>query len=91
MVETASKGVLYDDNVEAHAVTVLGPVLECGCSQCWQIVLKMTMSLEDRPEDVGHSEHDAYKGNIRQCGPLFSLPELGPRLPQLGQHFDLQV
>jgi len=71
------QGVLYDDYVQAHAVVVPGPPLEHGCSQRGQIVLKMAMSLEDRSEEVGHGEHNADKGNIRQCGSLFSLPELG--------------
>jgi len=64
VVETASKGVLDDDNVKAHAVYLPGVLPEHGGPERGQIVLQMTMSLKDWPEDIRHGKHDAYKGDV---------------------------
>src|SRR5476649_2063226 len=42
------------------------------------------MGLEDRPEDAGHGENDAYEGNIWQRDPLLPLPEQRPAVATTG-------
>jgi len=64
VVEAASEGVL-DDHVEAHTVSIPGVLLEYGRTQRGQIVLQMTMSLKDGPEDIRHGQNNAYKGGVR--------------------------
>ena len=80
MVETASEGVLDDDAAQAYPVACPRPLLEHGSAQGGQVVLQRRMGLEDRPEDVGHGEDDAYEGYIGQGGPLLPLPEQGPAI-----------
>jgi len=84
VVEAASEGVLYDDHVQAHPVLAPDPLLEHGGTQGWQIVLQGPMGLEDRPEDTGHGEDKANKRDIRQGGPLLSLPEQGAAIAAAG-------
>jgi hypothetical protein len=35
-------------------------------------VLQVTMSLENRPKDIGHGEDDSDERYIRESGPLLS-------------------
>ena len=65
VVEPASKGVLDDDNVKAHPISIPGVLLEYGRTERGQIVLQMTMSLKDGPEDIRHREHNADKRDVR--------------------------
>jgi hypothetical protein len=80
IVETPTEGVLYDDPAQAYPVSAPRPLLEYGGTQGWQVVLKMTMGLENRPEHIRHGEDDAYKRYIRKSGPLLSLPKQGPAI-----------
>lgn len=55
-------------------------------AHCWrtagaqgrQIVLEMTMGLENRPEYIGNGEDNANKRYIRQGDPLLTLPKQCP-------------
>ena len=65
VVKSSSKGVLDNDNVKAHPVSIPGVLLEHGRTQHGQIVLQMTMSLKDGPEDIRHGQNNAHKGDVR--------------------------
>src|SRR5271155_1658160 len=75
VVETASKSVLHDDHAQAYPVPGPRPLLDHGGAQRWQIMLEVSMGLEDWPEAIGHGKDDADEGHIRQRGPLLPLPE----------------
>jgi hypothetical protein len=57
--------VLYHDPVDADSILIPRKLLERGCAEGRQVMLKMAMGLEDRPEYVGHREDDADKRCIR--------------------------
>jgi hypothetical protein len=81
VVEATTKRVLNHNQAETHTVSLPCPILQNGRSKSWKIVLEMPMRAKDRPENVGHSQHDSNKGNIRKCTPLLSLPELSAAIP----------
>jgi hypothetical protein len=91
VVETASKSVLHDDHAQAYPVPGPRPLLDHGGAQRWQIMLEVAMGLEAWPEDVGHGKDDADEGHIGSVVHCSRCQSRVPRLPQLGQHFDLQV
>ena len=72
IVETPSEGMLNDDTAQAYLVSVPSRLLEHGSAQGRQIVLQVTMSLENRPKDIGHGEDDSDERYIRESGPLLS-------------------
>jgi len=81
IVEMPSEGMLDDDTEQSYLVLVPRPLLQYGSTHGRQIVLQMTMSLENRPKDIGHGEDDSDERYIWEGGPLLSLPKQGPAIP----------
>ena len=90
MIESPSEGVLHNDDAQAYPVPGPCPLLDGGAER-WQIMLEVAMGPKDWPEDIGHRKDDSDEGYIGQRNPLPRCQSRVPRLPQLGQHFDLQV